>query len=953
MKDRFCDLVVCSGSLRGCLTAARAAEAGLRVVLVESREFLGGSMVGGNRLFICKEELSSDAGIALWELGVLREEEFPAAEKIFPLYEGEIKQRLLERMLTAGVRVLFLARPVGVSYREGKLCGVTLATKHGALFLRSKHIYDNEDGLCAALAAGEGLSLRERTEVTLLSRVSGVEDTTPRRVPVTDTDTTVTLRPLRRREVSDEALLEIRFVLPREKLSAPEAPFLCRAAGIRRTVEVLRYLRGCDPAFAHAVISSFPYEAIAAPCLPHTQPAADITPTGEELSPAFLAALRSLPAPELPEGVPMRESEDEGLPVALWRTEFSGTARPVRAGAALAGLGTGGGAAAEALLRHGTDLAVCENKPMPGGTRTVGGVTSYWHGYRGGWNREFPQVKKAWEEAQGGSLFGAAATLEDAWLSDRMMTGGARVLNGTVFAAYLTGGRCRGFYAATDSGVYRVEANITIDATGDGDLAVFCGAEYTFGDAMGMSQGCSMWGTQEKRGLPFAESTVKGDSTVIDPTVYSDYLRAIGVSTVYNTPYAFSGMLTVRESRHIRGEFFLTLRDILTGRAFSDALTVGYCPLDAHGTNATDLDIFGFADYLKPKNHVNDSLSRAIGGTEEVAPDLPVRVPVGCFLPKSTRGLLLCGKSVSADKDAASLLRMNPEILNAGFAVGELAARCVSGCDPREADLAAVQKTLERQGILPDWTFREEFPFGMEEHITRAKRRSPGSVLYLCVAEGEEILPALRTAYAKDKDLTIAELLAYRGCADGFDTLLGALSEAKEAGRLCEYAQLLALVTRAGLCDPARRRQATAEVLSAAENFTPTADAVTPRGTPYVWSKEHNRVIGGHTLLMSLCSCASWLRDGRLCVPLLRIEALPELHGAYAPPVHYEKREPTWEREYALLPNENIFLAYARLRLLRAAAECGSREALLRMRPYLHHPDAILRRMAKEGGARE
>ena len=88
-------------------------------------------------------------------------------------------------------------------------------------------------------------------------------------------------------------------------------------------------------------------------------------------------------------------------------------------------------------------------------------------------------------------------------------------------------------------------------------------------------------------------------------------------------------------------------------------------------------------------------------------------------------------------------------------------------------------------------------------------------------------------------------------------------------------------------------------------------------------------------------------------MPLLRIEALPELHGAYAPPVHYEKREPTWEREYALLPNENIFLAYARLRLLRAAAECGSREALLRMRPYLHHPDAILRRMAKEGGARE
>lgn len=52
MKSLYVDLAVCGGSIYGCLAAARAAEAGLQVALIESREFLGGDFVGGNRLFV-------------------------------------------------------------------------------------------------------------------------------------------------------------------------------------------------------------------------------------------------------------------------------------------------------------------------------------------------------------------------------------------------------------------------------------------------------------------------------------------------------------------------------------------------------------------------------------------------------------------------------------------------------------------------------------------------------------------------------------------------------------------------------------------------------------------------------------------------------------------------------------------------------------------------------------
>lgn len=73
MEQFDTDLVVCGGSVFGCLAAVQAAQAGLRVVIVENREFLGGDFVGGNRLFVTQSERTTPLGAALTELGVLPE----------------------------------------------------------------------------------------------------------------------------------------------------------------------------------------------------------------------------------------------------------------------------------------------------------------------------------------------------------------------------------------------------------------------------------------------------------------------------------------------------------------------------------------------------------------------------------------------------------------------------------------------------------------------------------------------------------------------------------------------------------------------------------------------------------------------------------------------------------------------------------------------------------------
>ena len=85
-----------------------------------------------------------------------------------------------------------------------------------------------------------------------------------------------------------------------------------------------------------------------------------------------------------------------------------------------------------------------------------------------------------------------------------------------------------------------------------------------------------------------------------------------------------------------------------------------------------------------------------------------------------------------------------------------------------------------------------------------------------------------------------------------------------------------------------------------------------------------------------------------LAKPLMQMLSIPELYGEYAPPIHEEKTEKTWAKEYALMPNRNIFLTYARVKLLQAAADCGSREAAGRLSEYRNDPISIIRRMAEK-----
>ena len=143
--------------------------------------------------------------------------------------------------------------------------------------------------------------------------------------------------------------------------------------------------------------------------------------------------------------------------------------------------------------------------------------------------------------------------------------------------------------------------------------------------------------------------------------------------------------LYVRESRHIAGEYQLTLDDVLENRWFDDTIAIGSYPVDV------------------PPN------ARQLRGIILGNPDR-YGVPFRCLVPQRIDGLLVVGRSASYTSLAAGSARVIPLGMAEGDAAGVAAAYVKEhGQSFREISqdgtaIAAIQQTLKAQGAyLEPW----------------------------------------------------------------------------------------------------------------------------------------------------------------------------------------------------------------------------------------------------------
>ncbi|MBQ8163653.1 MAG: FAD-dependent oxidoreductase [Clostridia bacterium] len=300
----------------------------------------------------------------------------------------------------------------------------------------------------------------------------------------------------------------------------------------------------------------------------------------------------------------------------------------------------------------------------------------------------------------------------------------------------MNGNAVKGVVVQNKSGTGAYFAKVVIDASGDGDVAYYAGAEFTLGRESDhkMQPATLMFqvgGVDMERAVfpPSFETTIeteKGElqslarehlphpcghvllyaSTIpgivtcnmtniidVDGTKAEDLTKAEIVCRKqmlpiwrflrefvpgYENCYIISGasLIGIRETRHFKGLYTLTEDDIYKARHFDDAIAKGcHFNFDVHNISGSGLDKTGLQHEFKQQNGYD--------------------IPYGCIIPEKIDGLLLSGRNISGTHMAHSNFRVMPICMAVGEACGVAAAlACKKNISPRNVDVQEIQQFI-------------------------------------------------------------------------------------------------------------------------------------------------------------------------------------------------------------------------------------------------------------------
>lgn len=137
-----------------------------------------------------------------------------------------------------------------------------------------------------------------------------------------------------------------------------------------------------------------------------------------------------------------------------------------------------------------------------------------------------------------------------------------------------------------------------------------------------------------------------------------------------------SAEVGVRETWRVEGDYVISHEDYVSGRKFNDAVCYAYYPVDLHSVG----------EGVKPRQL-----------PEGVVPTVPFRA----LCVKGVSNMLVAGRCVSADRLAASGLRVQGACMAMGQVAGQAAALAAAkGCDVRKLSLDMLRLSLKDSGAI-------------------------------------------------------------------------------------------------------------------------------------------------------------------------------------------------------------------------------------------------------------
>lgn len=403
------------------------------------------------------------------------------------------------------------------------------------------------------------------------------------------------------------------------------------------------------------------------------------------------------------------------------------------------GSGPAGFAAAYSAAKNGASVTLVEQGGDIGGISTSG-LMSHWTGSCGSplYHEILRRSKEKNDFEVGEITLIDPEKLKTLYLEMLVEVGVKIMLYTFAVDAICDGDKVLGATVVNKSGMHDIYAKVTIDATGDGDIAARAGAEFILGrETDNKMQPTTLMfkvgGVDYSRAafIPSFETTYQTEKgelqalarqhiphpaghiltyrttlpgvvtcnmtniTDIDGTKAEDltkatitcrnqmeaivkYLREFAPG--YENCYIISSasLIGVRETRHFKGKYTITEQDISEAKVFED-----YVVLDAH----FNFDVHNITGSGLDKTGVQKHFTQRSGYT----------IPYGCLIPEKKENLLLAGRNISGTHIAHSNFRAMPICVGIGEAAGTAAAIAV-GKDCALTDVAA-KEIREKIGI--------------------------------------------------------------------------------------------------------------------------------------------------------------------------------------------------------------------------------------------------------------
>jgi len=261
------------------------------------------------------------------------------------------------------------------------------------------------------------------------------------------------------------------------------------------------------------------------------------------------------------------------------------------------------------------------------------------------------------------------------------------LLNTLAVSAIVEDGAVTGVIVENKSGRQAIRARVTIDCTGDADIAFRSGARTVTAPRDKLLPITQMWvAANVDTSAPDAGKGLGCMSTVLhegELNVWGGSLSGIDATDAWELT---SAEITLRKQ---------SVNDWLRKRANSRAWARSYVGfLAAHlgvretrrliGQHVVTAAEFGKAGY-----------DDAIGTTTSDR-----QIPYRALVPRERDGLLVAGRCISTDQEVQHSIRIAPDCALFGEVAGTAAAICIKkGAQPRQVPVGPLRRQLKKQGV--------------------------------------------------------------------------------------------------------------------------------------------------------------------------------------------------------------------------------------------------------------